>query len=492
MIGKTLNDRYEILEKIGEDNLVEVYKARCNKLNRYVTIKMIKKNCINLPFVLEKLKLEATELAKLSNSNIENIYDVVYQEDLNYMVMEYVIGKTLKDLIVENVRLSYERAVNIAIQIAKVLECAHKSNIIHGNIRPENILITESGTVKVTNFSLIKGDKHLITINLNILLGMVPYLSPEQLAKCYADERSDIYSLGIVMYEMVTGKLPFKYENLLKPSNKNEEETVLQPIELNSSIPVYLNNIIMKSIEKHPNNRYKNASEILVDLLSIQKEFNYGMVSNSIEKDHTQVMPAINIPKPYEEDFLHKQDKDVTKPKVNDKTKNYIVYTLVCILVFIIGIVAVMSIAGIINIHKEGVKAANTVIVPNITEKSKEEAKNLIESIGLVYKEVIENSNEVAEGKVISTNPEMGTSVEKGGIIEVKVSSGVAKKKVPNLIGKYESEAKIIVPQNGFKIGKTKYIRDSRYVRYHVVDQYPKAGEELEEGGVITYTVNLQ
>lgn len=492
MIGAILNDRYEILEKLGEDDVIQVYKARCNKLNRYNTIKILKQDCIKDSSVIERFKEEAAELANLSNSNIVNIYDVVYQGDINYMVMEYVIGKTLKQLIIENVRLSYERSINISVQIAKALDCAHKSNIIHGDIRPENILITESGTVKVANFSLVKDGSYSAITNIHDLAGIVTYYSPEQFGTKPIDARADIYSLGILMYEMVTGKVPFKDENPSKLKYKIEEESAVPPIQLNSSIPVNLNNIIMKCIEKDPNFRYKNASEILLELLSIQNSLDYEVLNNSSQKEFTQVMPAISIPKQERKATQSRPVTAVSKSKVNAKTKTYLVYTLVGIMVLIIGLVAVMSISGILASNKEEAKGANTVIVPNVTEKSKEDAKKAIEGSGLVYKEVIENNDEVEKGMVISTNPEKGASVKKGHIIEVKVSSGVAKKKVPNLIGKYESEAKEIVPQNGFRIGKTNYIRDGRYVKYHVVDQDPKPGEELEEGGVITYTVNLQ
>lgn len=494
MIGTILNDRYEILEKIDEDDVIEVYKARCNKLNRYNTIKILKKNCMDDYSVVERFKHEAAELAKLTNSNIVNIYDVVYQGNINYMVMEYVIGKTLKELIIENVRLSFERSLNIAIQIAKALDSAHKSNIVHGNIRPENILITDSGTVKVANFSLLKSDKHLDKTNFHKLAGMMPYCSPEQLGNSTIDTRTDIYSLGIVMYEMLTGKLPFKDENPIILKNKIQEDLATEPIQLNNSIPVILNNIIMKCIEKEPNGRYKNANEILLELQSIQNNMDYEVLSNPVKKDFTQRMPAINIPKKEINDIKSTVVTNVNKSKLTHKTKSYLVYTLIGIMVFVVGISVTMSFSGFIenDKHKEQAKATNKVIVPNLTNRSKEDAKKAIEAIGLKYKEVIENTNEAEEGMVIGTNPGKGATVKKGDTIEVRVSSGVIKKKVPNLIGKYESEARVIVPQNGFKIGKPIYIRDDRYVKYHVVDQEPKPGEELEEGGVITYTVNLQ
>ncbi|HCW03250.1 MAG TPA: serine/threonine protein kinase, partial [Clostridium sp.] len=197
MIGTILNDRYEILEKIGEDDIIEIYKARCYKLDRYDTIKILKKNYMDNPFIIEDFKREAAELAKLSNANIVNVYDVVYQGDINYMVMEYVIGKSLKELIIENVKLSYERSINIAVQIAKALDCAHKNNITHRAIRPENILITEGGTVKVTNFSIKKVDKDSTSTNSHEFTRIMRYYSPEQVENNPVDARADIYSLGI-------------------------------------------------------------------------------------------------------------------------------------------------------------------------------------------------------------------------------------------------------------------------------------------------------
>lgn len=492
MVGTILNDRYQIVDKIEEDEFIEVFRARCNKLNRYNTIKILKKEYMNDTFLIERFKEEATALAKLTNSNIVNIYDVVYQGDIYYMVMEYVIGKNLKELIIENVRLSYERTINIAVQIAKALDYAHKNNIVHGNIRPENIQITEGGTVKVANFTLIKSNKQNSTTNLHEQFSEVTYFSPEQLAGKVIDARTDIYSLGLVMYEMITGKLPFKVEKPLTTRNRLDEGIVVEPIQINSSIPVSLNNLIMKCLEKDPNRRYKNASEILIDLLSVQNTIDYETISTTSRKEHTQVMPAIKIPMEPRKNSQPKVVKTVNKSKVNTKTDSYSFYILGGVMIIIIAIVAIVSISDIIADTKEEVKVVNTIVVPNVTEKFKDEAKKAIEDAGLVYREVIVNSNEFEENMVISTNPEKGTTVNKGQVVEVKVSSGIVKKVVPNLIGKYESEAKVIVPENGFKIGKTKYIRDGRYVKYHVVDQEPKPGEELEEGGVITYTVNLQ
>ncbi|NLP28025.1 MAG: protein kinase [Clostridia bacterium] len=492
MIGTILNDRYEILEKIGEDDIIEIYKARCYKLDRYDTIKILKKNYMDNPFIIEDFKREAAELAKLSNANIVNVYDVVYQGDINYMVMEYVIGKSLKELIIENVKLSYERSINIAVQIAKALDCAHKNNITHRAIRPENILITEGGTVKVTNFSIKKVDKDSTSTNSHEFTRIMRYYSPEQVENNPVDARADIYSLGIVMYEMVTGKLPFNDENPAKIRNKIHQELAIEPIQLNSNIPLILNNIIKKCIEKDPNNRCNNASEILIDLLSLQNNIDYQVVSKPVQKDHTQVMPPISLPKAQRENFKARQVKKVNKSKVNDKTKSYLLYTLMGIMVLIVGIVAVMSISGLDTSNKDESNKVKTILVPNVAEKSREDAKKAIKGAGFVYREITENSYDVEEGVVIATNPEIGTSAKQGTTIEVIVSSGPPRKTVPNLIGKYESEAKEIVPQNGFRIGKTKYIRDGRFVRYHVVDQTPKPGEELEEGGVITYTVNLQ
>ena len=268
MIGEVLGNRYELMEKIGEGGMAIVYKARDNKLSRLVAVKILKKEFANNKDISDKFKKEATAVANFSDANIVNVLDVGHEEEgnMDYFVMEYVSGKTLKELIVENGKLNYTVAISIAIQIAKALECAHKNNIIHRDVKPQNILVTESGVVKVTDFGIAKSSTSATITNTTTIMGSAHYLSPEQAKGTFIDLRSDIYSLGIVLYEMVTGVLPFDGESPVTIALKHIQSEPIEPKKYNSSIPDSLNNLIMKSISKETINRYQNCRELINDL----------------------------------------------------------------------------------------------------------------------------------------------------------------------------------------------------------------------------------
>ena len=229
MIGEVLGNRYEIEEKIGEGGMSIVYKARCNKLNRYVAVKVLKKEMSDNEDIVNKFKREATAIAALSDNNIVNILDVGSQDDVNYIVMEYVKGKTLKELIKQFGKLNYETAITIAIQIAKALECAHKNNIIHRDVKPQNILVTEEGLIKVTDFGIAKSTSSATLTNTTTIMGSAHYFSPEQAKGTLVDNRTDLYSLGVVLYEMVTGKVPFEADSPVTIALKHIQEEVVPP-----------------------------------------------------------------------------------------------------------------------------------------------------------------------------------------------------------------------------------------------------------------------
>lgn len=491
MIGTILNNRYEILEKIGEGGMAEVYKARCHKLNRYDAVKILKRESANDPLVVEKFKREATAVANLSDSNIVNIFDVGTQDGINYIVMEYVKGKTLKQLIKENVRLSYERAIDIAIQITKALDCAHRNNIIHRDIKPQNILITDEGIVKVTDFGIAKASSNVTITNSNKVIGSAHYFSPEQARGNYVDTRTDIYSLGIVMYEMVTGKVPFDAESPVTIALKHLQDTAIPPIELNSNIPTGLNTLIMRCMEKDPNNRYQSAREVLMDLINIQRNLNYEVVATPSENDHTRVMEPVNATKYTDDD----DDYDY-EPKVNNKTKKYLIYALILILFLIIGIVTAWALGS----GKKGpgndpnnsnVTQEDEVTVPDVVNMTKDEAKAEIERLGLVYEEQLVNDTEVEKDKVISVvEPEVGLKVKKGRKVIVRVSLGAQTKEVPNMVDFQEEQLEQMLRPYGFKVGKITREFSDEVEKGKVISQSPAYGEKLAEGGEIDFVIS--
>ena len=296
MIGEVLGNRYELMEKIGEGGMAIVYKARDNKLSRLVAVKILKKEFANNKDIADKFKKEATAVANFSDANIVNVLDVGHEEEgnIDYFVMEYVNGKTLKDLIVGNGKLNYTTAISIAIQIAKALECAHKNNIIHRDVKPQNILVTESGLVKVTDFGIAKSSTSATITNTTTIMGSAHYLSPEQAKGTFIDLRSDIYSLGIVLYEMVTGILPFDGESPVTIALKHIQSEPIEPKKYNASIPDSLNNLIMKAISKECINRYQNCRELINDLQKIKENPNVTIgARDNYDDGRTIVMEPI-------------------------------------------------------------------------------------------------------------------------------------------------------------------------------------------------------
>ena len=293
MDGIVLGNRYELLEKIGEGGMAEVYKARCNILNRFVAVKILKKEFSNNAEIVEKFKREATAIATLSDNNIVNIFDVGTQDDINYIVMEYVKGKTLKDIIKQVGKMNYETAISVAIQIAKALDCAHRNNIIHRDIKPQNILVTEDGIMKVTDFGIAKSSTSETITNTSTIMGSAHYFSPEQAKGSFVDCRTDIYSLGVVLYEMVTGTLPFEADTPVSVALKHIQEEVVPPKNLNSKVPDSLNKLILKAMEKEPIKRYQTAKEMIADLQKIKDNPNASIDKNEEDNDHTIIMSAV-------------------------------------------------------------------------------------------------------------------------------------------------------------------------------------------------------
>jgi serine/threonine protein kinase len=253
MIGRIIGNRYEIIEKIGGGGMSNVYKAKCNVLNRYVAIKILRDELTQDSEFVEKFKQESLSAASLTHPNIVNIYDTGIEDDIYYIVMEYVKGETLKNYIKRMTRLSEEEAVKISRQVAEALRHAHLNNIVHRDIKPHNILLTEDGTAKVTDFGIARASTSSTINNTSNVIGSVHYFSPEQARGGYVDEKSDIYSLGIVMYEMVTGTLPFDADNHISVAMKQIQEKPVPPSKRVKNVNISKNyeDIIMKCLEKH-------------------------------------------------------------------------------------------------------------------------------------------------------------------------------------------------------------------------------------------------
>lgn len=518
MIGEVLGNRYELMEKIGEGGMAIVYKARDNKLSRLVAVKILKKEFANNKDIADKFKKEATAVANFSDANIVNVLDVGHEEEgnIDYFVMEYVNGKTLKDLIVGNGKLNYTTAISIAIQIAKALECAHKNNIIHRDVKPQNILVTESGLVKVTDFGIAKSSTSATITNTTTIMGSAHYLSPEQAKGTFIDLRSDIYSLGIVLYEMVTGILPFDGESPVTIALKHIQSEPIEPKKHNAAIPDSLNNLIMKAISKECINRYQNCRELINDLQKIKENPNVTIGArdnyddgrtivmepirtedipvNNVNNNHSNNNQSKNVysKSDFENDYDDEdEDEDddffaginKSKPKKNNKkSKAPLIIGMIVLVVALLGGIAFGS--GLLS----GGTTAKEVTVPNVVGMTVEEATKELEKYGLKIKtETIESDKE--ENTIVEMSPISASKAKKGDIVTVKVSGGVGKVKVPDLRDYEINYIQDLLDQKGLKYNVNYEYNDNIKSGY-LINQSPERDTEVAKGTAIELTIS--
>lgn len=444
MIGTLLLNRYELLEKIGEGGMGVVYKAKCHLLNRFVAVKILKAELSEDKDFVARFKREANSVGSLSHQNIVNIHDVGEENHINFIVMEYINGKTLKQIIKENVRLSSERTLEIALQIAKALECAHKNNIIHRDIKPDNILITEDNIVKVTDFGIAKVIGSVTITNSNKVTGSVHYFSPEQAKGRFVDCRTDIYSLGIVMYEMITGQVPYDAESSISIAVMHIQEPVIPPKEIITNIPENINQVILKAMEKEPINRFQTSKEMAEILNEIKEDINFVMNLNNRSKDATKIM-GIKTVSTTRNDFttvmdqstdteipiIRKDKKTLFGNKSISKNKKIMIIIGAIFLVVIIGVlgkyISKGPSTGSTNspVKTDLPKVNEMKFVPSLIGSTQAAAEQIIVSNGFLLGNISNDySDNIAKGLVISQTPEVNTSYGKNGKIDLVISQG--------------------------------------------------------------------
>ncbi len=416
LIGKMLDNRYEILEKIGSGGMATVYKAKCHVLNRYVAVKILRDEFTTDSEFIKKFNSEAQAAASLTHPNIVSIYDVGSQDNLYYIVMELIQGKTLKEIITEDGCLSWKWSVNIAIQIASALETAHRNNIIHRDIKPHNMIITEDGVAKVTDFGIAKAVSNSTITAFGTTIGSVHYFSPEHARGGYTDAKSDLYSLGIVMYEMLTERVPFDADTPVSVALKQVQEEPVEPIRYNSKIPTSVNQIILKAMQKDPNLRYQNATEMLTDLSKALQnpDANFVVLERKTENSPTQKIPTIHE---FEIDRTVERRSDRIKEenkRSEGKLKTFykkhkwakpITVILVAILLFVVAMFGTITFLN--NSRPKQEIIPNVAGYNNEAPVTKEKAEEMLKALGFEDITIEEEySDDVEEGYVISQKPE--------------------------------------------------------------------------------------
>lgn len=483
MIGTVLGGRYEIIEKIGGGGMALVYKAKCKLLNRYVAIKILRDEFINDEEFIKKFRRESQAAASLSHPNIVNIYDVGVDEGeehkIHYIVMEYIKGKTLKEVIMETGKLSFDETIDYSIQIAEALEHAHKNHIVHRDIKPHNIMITEDGRAKVTDFGIARAATSSTVTNTSNVIGSVHYFSPEQARGGYTDEKSDIYSLGIVMYEMITGRVPYQGDSPISVALKHIQEEIIPPREMDGTVPIGLQNIIMKCVKKAQADRYSTANELLRDLRRIKFSTEKGVLGDTnIIESPTQIIPIV-------ED----EDVDTMKKQKKKKKKKQGGGLKVVLLAILLAFIVVSAMAfGFFKLKDFFITPE--VPVPDLLGMQEELAQKEVEDLGLKFnvgKRV--HDSEFKEGEIVDQKTEAGQKVKKGYTIEVTVSKGSNLVKVPNFKNKNISEIDGILRDANLK-EEVDYQYNDTVEANLIISQSPEPYSEVEEGTKINLVVS--
>ena len=543
-IGMIIGERYEILEKIGTGGMSDVYKAKCHKLNRFVAVKVLKQEFSENANFVSKFRIEAQAAAGLMHPNIVNVYDVGEENGIYYIVMELVEGVTLKKYIEKKARLTFVEAMSIGIQVCMGIEAAHNNHIIHRDIKPQNIIISMEGKVKVTDFGIAKAaTSNTITSN---VMGSVHYTSPEQARGGYSDEKSDIYSWGITMFEMLTGRVPFNGETTVAIAIKHIQEELPSPRELVEEIPASVESIVMKCCQKSPDRRYQNMGELIADLKKVLMNPQEDVVVfvNPDEENATRyisedemgeikrqtdrgtlddTLRLRNEPQNYEYDDYAEEDpygEEEYNPNVERITTILAVVAgvIIClIIIFFIG-----RITGIFDFKDMGNKitdsSQSTTIESeseseSITSPTKEEESEtqkgptmtkMVNVVGLTVEEATEKLREAGlepdfaymeseiyeEGIVISAGISAESAVEVGSYVQITVSSGTSGKEMPEVLNLAYETAFNMLAGKGFVVNKVESYSNT-VEKGNVISQSPVAGTKALIGSTVTVTVSL-
>ena len=495
-MSKLLAGRYELIEKIGEGGMAVVYKAKDRLLNRYVAIKILRPEFTQDEQFLDSFKRESQAAAGLQHPNIVSIYDVGRTGNINFIVMELVDGRPLSDFIKENGHLDYKTTIDIAKQVASALAIAHKHQIIHRDVKPHNIMITSDGVAKLTDFGIARAVSNATMVaDTSKIIGSVHYFSPEQARGAYVDERSDIYSLGIVMVEMLTGRVPFDGETPVEVALKHINEDVPSPAKLVPGIPPALDKVVLKATDKYQTERYKSADEMLEALKNVEfvtqmvgDRVFAGETDNKPRRDESLVAPVMSSRREDREQEMVIAPANPRKPKAksDDKKKKKRAIIIGVAAAAILALFGILYVSGIIG------GGGKEVTVPDVKGMSYSEAKEVLEAKGLKIEKADEPiaSQKIEKGKIVSQTPSKNSKVKKGRTVRVILSAGNTELKVPDLKGLSYKEAKTLLSEMGLQISKGDEVDSDSVTEGLIASQYPSAKTKVDKGDIITVNIS--
>jgi serine/threonine-protein kinase len=503
LLGKVLGNRYEIVEKIGEGGMALVYKAQCRLLNRFVAVKILRPEYIEDDEFIQKFDKESKAAASLSHPAIVNVYDVGADGEIRYIVMEYINGVTLKKYIKDYPGfLSNREIISITKQIALALDHAHQNHIIHRDIKPHNIMISEEGIVKVTDFGIARAITTSTIINTTDMMGSVHYSSPEQARGGYVDERSDLYSLGILLYELATKRVPFDGDSPVAVAMKHLKEEVILPSAINEEISYGLESIIMKSIQKTPDKRYQSALQLIEDLedVLINPDLEIFMDGGD-EGSPTMIMPNLGDMEPLDEAFTERTMNASRRPPQSSPNKMRTAKELgpnagfkpdkkKLGMTIGLALLSVLLVFGIGMGVKRMLAPSASVEMPSVVGLDYKEAVEKVEGLGLkVDISQRAESKEYEVDQVISQSQEEGAKLKEGFTVVLVISTGTEKVAVPNLVQKQLKEAQYMIENLGLVVGTTEYVQNE-LPEGTVISQSPFSGVDIGIGGTVDLFVS--
>ncbi|KJS81464.1 MAG: hypothetical protein JM58_16880 [Peptococcaceae bacterium BICA1-8] len=487
MIGKKIGNRYEILALIGGGGMSLVYQAKDIYLNRIVAVKILREYFTSDNEFVRRFRREAQAVASLSHPNIVNIYDVGQDGDTHYLVMEYIKGKTLKEIIIEQAPISLNETIDIVKQICDALEHAHENSIVHRDIKPHNIIITRGGRVKVTDFGIARAVSTATVTHTRGIIGSVHYFSPEQAKGEVTGEKSDIYSLGIVLYEMVTGKLPFEGESPISVALMHIQSEPVPPSRHNPNLTDNIEKIILKAIKKNPDERYETVAKLRLDLRASL----LGKISAPVgDAGDQQVFRNKKSVQTVSDDTLVLDDKPSLKNKPPEKQHGEKTRKIRPLGYLLLTLLSLLIIGGAIwGLGKLWVK--EEILVPDIIELSAPEAQRILaaENLKMAIEREIPHPD-IKKDHIISQDPLPETRTKSGRTIQVLVSSGPALVPVPNVVGSSQIIADVNITNAGLTVGKVEQQYSSQYANGIVMGQYPEAGGLVPEKSSIDLVVS--
>ncbi len=484
--GQKINDRYEIIKSIGEGGMANVYLAYDTILDRNVAIKVLRGDLANDEKFVRRFQREALSASSLSHPNIVAMYDVGEDDGLYYIVMEYVEGKTLKQLLKKRGSLTLSEAIDIMLQLTDGMAHAHDSYIVHRDLKPQNIMIQDDGQIKITDFGIAMALNSTQLTQTNSVMGSVHYLPPEQAAGKGTTIKSDIYSMGIIFYELLTGELPFKGDSAVEIALKQMKEPLPDVHKLNNDIPQSIENIILKSTAKNPKNRYDDAKSMHNDLLTAlnddrinEEPYVYPYPENEVDET-TKIMEPISD-----------SNEGIATPITDEKTKKS--NKLIIALSIIAGVIVIALLAVFFIIP--AVTAEKDVKVPDVSGMTVSKAESTLEDAGLTVNSKIEevSSEDVKKNRIIRTDPRSGSTVKEGTRVTLYKSTGVKTYTLENYVNMDVNEARELLEDMGLEVKTNEIEPDATTCsvigQNLVISQSLDEGSEVTSGDEITLTI---